>query len=161
MKNYEYFFKKDPKPVVELAYKALGQIVLVGDILVPALKSNIIDEVRFYSKDISFIKGGAVTHYKYKEVKAEISHSITVKSKKNDPFIKVRFVADDGKIFNLDLTQKSNTFRTSSFSTHHRDFLFQVASKLPRLREKRFKYRKSYFLELCCAAMLLVIVLAG
>jgi hypothetical protein len=159
MRNHEYFFKKDKKPAIDLTYKVLDQVFIVGDILVPVLKSKIIDEVRFYNKEISFIKDGKITHYKYNEVKAEISHS-KERSKRIAPSIKVKFIGDDGKVFDLDLTEKSNTIVRSRFSTQHRDFLYQVASRLPRLKETTFKPR-NLFLEVCCAAMLLVIVLAG
>lgn len=159
MKNYVSFFKRDPKPIIDVACKVLKQVIIVGDIMVPVLKANIIDEVRFYSKDIAFIKNGSITHYKYREIKAEVAHSYDKKRDKT-PSIKVRFIADDGKVFNLDLSRNKATMRTSSFASQYKDLLYQVALKLPRLRETKMK-AKSYLIELCCAAMLMVIVLAG
>lgn len=159
MNKYVSYFKRDRKPFVELARNMLKQVIIIGDIIVPILESKLVDEVRFYSKEIVFVRDGEMYDFFYKEVRAEVYHSLNKKAGK-EPFVKVRFVTDSGDIFQIELAEESTKLHTASFSEHSRDFLFQIASKFPRIREKRF-HRKSYFVELFCVASIMAIVLVN
>lgn len=157
-RQYVKFFKRDKTPVWELTLKFLKNVIFVGDLIVPFLEDQTIDEVRFYDKEISFIIDGRSRQYKYNQVRAIISHSYS-KKKKNVARIKIQFLADDNKKYNIELNENKRNVMISKFSKNTRDFLFQVAKKCPRLTEQRFKQTSPLFS--LGIAMLVIFVLVN
>ncbi len=152
----EFVFRRDATPYYDFMAKFLERSLFFGDILVPLVNQNIVDEIRFHRNAISFIKAGEVWTFKNNQVRAIISHSVASKNKLGN--IQIDFVTDNGMKFRLGLIKSPNYLTTPTFSKNRKDFLYRIAKHLPRIKERRLR-QASFFSKLVLASILLVIVL--
>ena len=152
MKSRRTSFRRDKKHLFESLRAGLNQLIFVGDIFVPLLDLNMVDELVFYPSKLAIVRNGEVYSYHYSQVKVEFEYyKKGRKTKTADVVVRLKTREDSYK-FTLD--QKKSKPLTANFSIGAKELVYQCAAKCSSVKERRVKPSISPLTILLTAALI-------
>lgn len=152
MKSRRTSFRRDKKYLFESLRSGLNQLIFVGDIFVPLLDLNMVDELVFYPSKLAIVRNGEVYSYHYSQVKVEFEY-FGKKRNTKDANVLVRIkTREDSYKFTLD--QKKSKPLTANFSIGAKELVYQCAANCSSVKERRVKPRISLISILLAASLI-------